>query len=373
MKYCWMPVLVALSGSLLSCGTDDNGFEPLISSRENGYSSLFFSSSSFTGVSSSAPFSVSQSSSSLDDMSSSAEETSSSSEAFSSPVSSSLSSSSQDPLSSSSLISSSSSELFSSSLLFSSSSDDHPAHGSTGCGLSPAFQNGKFTLTSDGTTREYWVDVPGSYSNQRAYRLVFAIHWRDGQASDVVNGSWASNGPYYGLKGLSGDSVIFIAPEGLDKGWANTDNRDIRFILAILDKMKQGMCIDTSKVFSVGFSYGGMMSNAIGCELGHVFRAVAPISGSLWSGCNDSENRVAAILIHGTNDGVVDLQFGEAARDKYLAKNKCSSQTTSLGQNGCVEYQNCDADYPVVWCPWSGDHIPPNSATQEIADFFNRF
>jgi polyhydroxybutyrate depolymerase len=39
-------------------------------------------------------------------------------------------------------------------------------------------------------------------------------------------------------------------------------------------------CIDRSRIFSVGMSYGGIMSNTLGCEMGDVFRALAPMSGS---------------------------------------------------------------------------------------------
>jgi poly(3-hydroxybutyrate) depolymerase len=47
--------------------------------------------------------------------------------------------------------------------------------------------------------------------------------------------------------------------------------------------IKDGLCIDNSRVFATGFSFGGMMSNVIECQMGDLFRAVASMSGSLWS------------------------------------------------------------------------------------------
>jgi poly(3-hydroxybutyrate) depolymerase len=65
--------------------------------------------------------------------------------------------------------------------------------------------------------------------------------------------------------------------------------------------------------FATGFSFGGMMSNAIGCEMGDVVRAIAPLSGSLWSRCGASTNRVAAIFDHAMDDNTAPYSAGEDA------------------------------------------------------------
>jgi poly(3-hydroxybutyrate) depolymerase len=246
---------------------------------------------------------------------------------------------------------------------------------SKGCGATPQFSEGKYALDSDGTTREFWVHVPANYNPKTPHPLVVGLHWKGGQATDVYG---TDNGAFYGLHQLYGDSAVFVAPNGLvdnnERGWANYNDRDIHFMQSMVDQLKQGLCIDTKHVYATGFSFGGMMSNAIGCQMGDTFRAVAPMSGALWSGCADSPNKVAAILIHSKDDPVVPYQKGEEARDKFLAKNGCSNATSRIGTNGCVEYQGCSANYPVVWCgPDTGGHWPPGFAAQEIKTFFDRF
>jgi poly(3-hydroxybutyrate) depolymerase len=230
-------------------------------------------------------------------------------------------------------------------------------------------------LTSDGVTREFWVKLPSGYKTTNAYPLIVGLHWRDGSATDVYNGnSWASGKPFYGLKERYGETAIFVAPAGLDAGWANTNDRDIRFIGSMVKQLKQGLCVDTTRTFATGFSFGGMMSNAIGCQMGDVFRAVAPMSGSVWSGCATSSNKTAAILLHAKEDAVVAYQYGEEARDKFIAKNSCTQTTTSIGANGCVMYQGCSDNKPVAWCGYSnGGHWPPGFAATEIKSFFDRF
>jgi poly(3-hydroxybutyrate) depolymerase len=243
--------------------------------------------------------------------------------------------------------------------------------GSAGCGGAAKFASGRYTLVSEGQTREFWINVPANYNPSAPLPLIVGLHWRGGQATDVYNGDGWS---FYGLKRLYGDSAIFVAPNGLDQGWANYGDRDIRFIRAMVDQIKAGLCVDKTRVHAAGFSFGGMMSNAIGCQAGDVFRAIAPMAGALYSGCADSPNTVAAILIHSKVDPVVPYKDGEAARDKFLAKNKCSQTTRSVGTNGCVEYQGCSAGHPVVWCGYpDGTHWPPGFAAEEIKAFFDRF
>lgn len=246
---------------------------------------------------------------------------------------------------------------------------------STGCGASAQFSSGKYSLVSGGATREFWVSVPATYNKSKAYPLIVGLHWSGGAATDVYNGnSWASGTPFYGLKDLYGDTAIFVAPNGLDQGWANTNDRDINFIQAMVTQLQQGLCIDSSRVYATGFSFGGMMSNAIGCEMGGTFRAIASMSGSLWSGCATSSKKVAAMLQHSEADAVVAYQYGVAARDEFVSRNQCSSTTVAEGTNGCVEYQGCATGYPVVWCGYKdGGHWPASFAGKEIKTFFDRF
>lgn len=242
--------------------------------------------------------------------------------------------------------------------------------GSSGCASSATqLAAGKQTITSDGIQRTYWLDLPAGYDGNKAYPVIVGLHWRDG-SPDEVRG-WNN---YFGLKPLYGNNAIFIAPEGLDKGWANPGGRDIRFMRAVISQVQQGACTDPQRVFATGFSFGGMMSNAIGCEMGDVVRAIAPMAGSLLSGCGSSSHRVAAIFDHAMNDNAVPYSAGQAARDTFLARNSCSATTVPIGTNGCVEYQGCMAGKPVVWCGHpEGGHWPPDFAAGEIKAFFDRF
>ncbi|WP_428243441.1 RICIN domain-containing protein [Gynuella sp.] len=244
---------------------------------------------------------------------------------------------------------------------------------SAGCGNVPSLSSGRHSIYVNGARREYILDVPANYDMSKPYRLIFGWHWLGGNASNVANGG------YYGLKNLANNSAIFVAPDRYvangqdDNGWPNTNGRDMAFLRAMLDQFNNSLCVDKSRVFSVGWSYGGMMSYAVGREMGDVFRAIAPMSGALWTPFNDSGKPMPAWISHGIYDNVVSHDNGVSARDLYVRSNHCSNNTVPVDPSPCVEYQGCDAGYPVVWCSWNGGHSTPSFSPTAIWKFFNRF
>jgi polyhydroxybutyrate depolymerase len=242
---------------------------------------------------------------------------------------------------------------------------------SAGCGAAAsAAASGRFSIDAGGLTREYILALPDDYDASRAYPLIFTWHPGGGTAQGVVTGF---GGGYYGLQGLADGSAIFVSPEGIDNGWENTGGRDLAFARAMLDRFEAELCIDESRIFSTGFSYGGMMSNALGCAMGDVFRAIAPMSGALYSGCEEGDSPVAVWSAHGDADAIVPIANGERARDEFLERNNCQAETVPVEPGACISYQGCDAGYPVVWCEFSGGHTLPSAAGQSIWDFFSQF
>lgn len=128
-----------------------------------------------------------------------------------------------------------------------------------GCGKA-APSSGTKTITVNGRQRQYILQLPSSYNAQTAHRLVFGFHWRDGSMNDVANGQ------FYGLRPLAGNTAIFVAPNGLNKGWANSGGEDIAFVDAILNSVKNDLCINDAEVFATGWSYGGAMSHSVACS-----------------------------------------------------------------------------------------------------------
>ena len=237
---------------------------------------------------------------------------------------------------------------------------------SLGCGVAAAAASGRFTIDAAGTSREYIVALPDDYDPARPYRLIFTWHPGGGSAQGTANN-------YYGLRQLADDSAIFVSPEGIDQGWANTNGRDTAFLDAMLARFDAELCFDQSRVFSTGFSYGGMMSFAIGCGRADVFRAIAPMAGALFSGCEDGDAPIALLGFHGTADTVVDIAQGVRARDEIIERNGCQPEEQAIEADGCLAFQGCSEGHSVTWCEFDGGHTPAPGAAPRIWDFFSQF
>jgi poly(3-hydroxybutyrate) depolymerase len=235
---------------------------------------------------------------------------------------------------------------------------------SPGCGKAPTLTSGNRTIQSDGQSRSYILRIPANYDNSRPHRLVFAYHWRGGTMQDVDGGGtsgavWS----YYGLRAQAGDSTIFVAPQGIGNGWPNSGGQDLAFTDDMVALIQGDLCVDKTRVFALGFSYGGGMSYALACARPTVFRAVAIYSGGVLSGCEGGTQPVAYLGIHGLGDGTLNISGGRSMRDRFVMNNGCTSQNPPEPSGGsqmhtCTTYQGCTAGYPVRWCAFDGGHTP---------------
>jgi polyhydroxybutyrate depolymerase len=248
---------------------------------------------------------------------------------------------------------------------------------SAGCGVDTGLMNGRASISVDGSMREYILRLPDAYDSSKPYKLIFAFHARGGTAEQVAG---SGNDDYYGLFDRSEGNAVFVSSEGIDAGWRNTDDRDVALVKALIALFNSELCIDNDRIFSVGFSFGGMMSDAIGCAMADVFRAIAPMAGAvqtpehLYSECNQPNmNPIAVWMSHGTSDTVVPIDDGKVALDIFLARAQCDTTTMPVTPSPCVAYQGCLPDYPIHFCEFAGGHQVPNFASEAIWNFFNQF
>lgn len=132
------------------------------------------------------------------------------------------------------------------------------AANSAGCGKS-APSSGTKSISVDGTNRQYILTVPSNYNPNTPYKLIVGYHWLNGNMQDVVNGN------YYGLKPLSNNGAIFVAPNGINSGWGNEGQRDLKFTDALVAYIEANMCVDADQLYALGWSYGGAMSFEVAC------------------------------------------------------------------------------------------------------------
>lgn len=265
------------------------------------------------------------------------------------------------------------------------------AKASTGCGTTSKLAGSPNTahkLTANGKSRQFFLNTPTDYNNTHPYRLIFTLHALGGTASQVVAGTGGYYA-WYGLPPLVKDTVgaIYIAPDGLNNGWANQGGEDVTFLQQVIQTVEADLCIDQNLRFSTGFSYGAAMSYALACAMGEQIRAVAALSGNPQiSGCSGGTAAVAYYGQHGVSDQVLPIAGGRQMRDRFLKNNGCVAQearepTAGSGTHIKTTFMNCTSNYPVTWVAFDGPHTPTpldSGATQSFApaetwEFFSQF
>jgi polyhydroxybutyrate depolymerase len=245
--------------------------------------------------------------------------------------------------------------------------------GTPGCGNAVTTGAGVVEIDVNGEPRTYLLVVPDTYDPATPTPLVFGWHGRGGDADTARL--------YFGIEAASAGAAIIAYPNGLpiesmggQTGWdLGPDGIDVALFDAMLQQLSDEMCIDTARIYSTGHSFGGYMSNALGCFRPDELRAIGPVAGGPpFAACG--EGRVAAIVIHGELDEVVLLSQGEASRDALLARNACADTTMPVDPAPCVAYDGCDAGYDVRWCMHSEEalmgHMWPEFAGPAIWEFF---
>jgi polyhydroxybutyrate depolymerase len=242
-----------------------------------------------------------------------------------------------------------------------------------GCGKDPGAVDGSpQVMMVEGADRQYILAVPPGYDPNKQYPLVFAWHGR--------GGSGALARLYFKVEEASQGQAIFVYPYGLpladmqnQTGWdLDPANEDFAFFDALLADLNGRLCIDQGRIFSTGHSFGGYMSNQIGCLRGDVIRAIGLVAGGGPYGV--CSGQVAAWLAHGTVDEVVPYAEGVSSHEHWSAANHCTGPGPAVDPAPCVADDGCDADSPVVWCSHSepdlNGHGWPNWAGAGIWAFF---
>lgn len=171
------------------------------------------------------------------------------------------------------------------------------------------------TLVVDNTSRDYIVYVPKDLGSQRP--LLISCH---GMNQDAA----------YQKGMLQIESVadtakfVTVFPNGINKGWDISGDRDLRFVQAIIDEMVAKYDIDRNRVYISGFSMGGMFTYHAMNRMADKIAAFAPISGyPMGGGTYTSSRPVPIIHTHGTTDDVVGFSGVAGILAGWVKRNGC--------------------------------------------------
>src|SRR5690606_29333852 len=140
---------------------------------------------------------------------------------------------------------------------------------SSGCGQPAETGTYQDSVMAFGLERTYHMSVPESYDPNLPQRLVFGYHGSNYTGQMMRQYLDLERPPL-------ADGTLFVYPDGIALegqpdhiAWElGAEDRDIAFFDALLDQLKSRFCIDESRIFVNGQSFGGLMTNAVGCIRG---------------------------------------------------------------------------------------------------------
>ncbi len=262
----------------------------------------------------------------------------------------------------------------------------NPPVESEGCGKPTTITTGKKTIMSSGESRSYIIDVPDNYDMNTPHRLFYTSHWI-GSTSEAVRDQ-----DYYFLKPLADAEnvpVIFVAPQADGDIWVEKDHALFDDLLAYV---KENLCVDTTRVFATGFSFGGMITYSLSTNHQKDIRAavgIAPANYNIWLPQKTGEP-IAWMQTTGMGDTTCPWINNEGQRRgaKFIAlehgsNNGCDEPndipTWQNGNHLCYDFEGCPAEYPTRACTFNGGHTNianeagKNWIAEESWDFFMQF
>jgi polyhydroxybutyrate depolymerase len=255
-----------------------------------------------------------------------------------------------------------------------SSTGGAPPTGSDGCGMPATAGVTPIVIDVEGTEREYLLVVPEGYDPALPLPLVFAWHGRGG-THELARA-------YFGIEAAAAGGALFVYPQGLpieamagETGWDLAPaGIDVAFFDGMLAATQSSLCVDVDRVFSTGHSFGAYMSNALGCFRPSALRAIGSVAGGPAFGDCEPDERVAALLVHGSLDEIVPIDQGVLARDQLVERNGCGATSVPHDPEPCVARDDCMPGYDVWWCeheiPDLQGHTWPSFAPTAIWGFF---
>ncbi len=208
---------------------------------------------------------------------------------------------------------------------------------SPGCGVTtqgPVTDRAS-TVDVDGKVRRFTITVPPAHvaGTTTAIPLVFDFH-------GLIEGSVGTHPFATQFSPKAREEGFAVAyPTGANDGFnwdvsLDESNPDLAFIDTLLATLEQTMCIDRSRIYITGLSYGAFMTSMLMCMRPNTFAAAAPVAG-IQNRCTATSRKVPFVTFHGTSDWILPYPLFAGVPQQIAAKYGCADTptATTLGPN----------------------------------------
>lgn len=139
------------------------------------------------------------------------------------------------------------------------------------------------TLSHDDREREYLLHVPETYTGEDAVPLALVFHGAGDNATNMRNAT-----EFRELADLTGTIVAY--PNAVDARWDYLDVplergddlvNEIGFVEALIDALSEEFNVDQNRIYTIGYSNGGLMAFRARCSLDDRIAATGLIGTSI--------------------------------------------------------------------------------------------
>ncbi|RLC58266.1 MAG: hypothetical protein DRH89_01535 [Candidatus Cloacimonadota bacterium] len=196
------------------------------------------------------------------------------------------------------------------------------------------------SITHDEMLREYILYIPANYTGNSPVPLILNFHGYN-QTADYQ----MEYGDFRSIADSSG--FLIVHPQGTlfqgithwnVGGWIiGSPIDDVGFTEALLDSLSSDFSIDSTRIYSTGFSNGGYMGFLLVCQLSDRIAAIASVAGSMTPETLSNSNPqhpTPIIQMHGDSDTVVPYNgtwWSEPIEDViqyWVGYNNCNATPT---------------------------------------------
>jgi polyhydroxybutyrate depolymerase len=204
-------------------------------------------------------------------------------------------------------------------------------------------------MNFDGRERSYVLHVPPAFVYRKPLPLVVVLHGGGGNAQyamEMTNMSAKAD--------QAGFLVVYPNGTGSIRERLLTWNSwnccgyaldqqidDVGFIRTLLERLQQGLKIDSKRIYVTGFSNGGMETYRLGCELADQFAAIAPVAGALNTDDCRPSSPLSVIIFHGTADEHILYDGGKPV--KQMDRHERVDKPVSYAVSFWVQHNACES------------------------------
>jgi polyhydroxybutyrate depolymerase len=216
----------------------------------------------------------------------------------------------------------------------------------------------ELNISVAGQNRSYLLHIPKGFNQRNNLPLVVVLHGAFATAGQIEKQSGFSNladregflvAYPNGAFGLFGFFQLWNA--GHCCGKAQSDNiDDVGFLVNVINDIKAQFNVDSSRIYMVGFSNGGMLTYLFAAEHTELLAAAAPMAASLGGRASASDSmwitpkpkaKLPLIIFHAEDDthvpyagGISKKKGGEReyvsvlqSLDFWIANNRCQNNS----------------------------------------------